>query len=172
MARGDEMKKPVSSELDRYRRLTRVGLGASLVLGLLLLVQAMAWAQVGLKSWQDGDTLTAGDLNANFDAVRAQMLTKDSLKFITATLEPETAAANGGYGQPVACGDGFELLSYGLTRIHHTQAGTGGWDLGGMYGCVTRDTGLVAYLEEYDYAEGTPNTRIECTGLCVRVAAP
>lgn len=77
-----------------------------------------------------------------------------------------------GSGPLVACPAGFQLLSYGLTQVWHTQNGVEGWNLGGNYGCSGGAEGLAAYLWNYDYTNATPNTRIECTGLCVRVAAP
>ena len=166
------MKKP-NSEANHYRLFSRVWLVVSLALGSLLLVQAIAWAQPELNSWRDGDTLTAEDLNANFDALRAQMLTSGNFKVIKATLTPGVVDT-AGTGPSVRCGEGFALLSYGLTQVWHTQDDTPveGWNLGGNYGCSGGAESLQAYLWNYDFAGETPNTRIECTGLCVRVQAP
>jgi hypothetical protein len=40
---------------------------------VLLGAAAIAWAGVTLKTWNDGDTLTAADLNANFAALNAAL---------------------------------------------------------------------------------------------------
>jgi hypothetical protein len=48
------------------RRALRFGVPLTVLLGA-----AFAWASVTLKTWNDGDTLTAADLNGNFAALNA-----------------------------------------------------------------------------------------------------
>jgi hypothetical protein len=106
------------------------------------------------------------DLNANLASLRSQGLTSDRVVTITASLDG-AAAVNGGASVPTACPDGYNLLSFGLTLVEHTDNGVDGWDLGGTYGCRADDNALVAHLENYQ--NGSPNTTIECTGLCMNV---
>ena len=53
--------------------LTRIALIVLVPVTLLLGVQAMAWA-VTLKTWTNGETLTAADLNQNFSNINAQLV--------------------------------------------------------------------------------------------------
>jgi hypothetical protein len=48
---------------------TRVGLLVGVPLAIVVGARAVSWAAVTLKAWNDGDTLTAADLNANFAAL-------------------------------------------------------------------------------------------------------
>jgi hypothetical protein len=158
-----KMNRSISKKPD-HRRLSLLGVGMSLSLGSILVLQAIAWAQTELTAWQEGEVLTASDLNANFATLRSQMLTSNSFEVIVAALE---GAVNGGTSEQ-SCPDGFKLLSFGLTRVQHTSSGIDGWNLGGRFGCRAEDNTLFAFLE--DYQNGSPSTRIECTGQCVRVA--
>jgi hypothetical protein len=52
---------------------TRIGLLILVPLTLLGGVQAISWAAAALKSWTSGETLTAADLNGNFNAINAKL---------------------------------------------------------------------------------------------------
>ena len=53
--------------------MTRVGLLVGVPLAVVLGIQAIAWATVALKTWNSGETLTASDLNANFDSIKNEL---------------------------------------------------------------------------------------------------
>ena len=52
---------------------TRLALIALVPLAVMFALSSSTWAAVNLKTWASGDTLTAADLNANFDALAAAM---------------------------------------------------------------------------------------------------
>ena len=56
----------------KLSRTTRLALLVTIPLAVVGGVRAVTWAQSALKSWADGETLTAADLNANFAALAAQ----------------------------------------------------------------------------------------------------
>jgi hypothetical protein len=64
-----------SSSSDRWpsRRATRLALVFGAPVIVLLGAAAVGWASVTLKTWNDGDTLKAADLNANFAALNAAL---------------------------------------------------------------------------------------------------
>jgi hypothetical protein len=51
------------------KRATRLALSIGVPVALMVGAQAVSWAATTLKTWNDGDTLTAADLNANFAAL-------------------------------------------------------------------------------------------------------
>lgn len=53
------------------RRFTRIGLLVGVPLAIVGSVQAVGWASAQWKTWVDGETLTAADLNANFAALQS-----------------------------------------------------------------------------------------------------
>lgn len=53
------------------RRFTRIGLMIGVPFAIVGGVQAAGWAAAHLKTWVDGETLTAADLNANFAAMQS-----------------------------------------------------------------------------------------------------
>ena len=55
------------------QRLTRLGVLVGAPIAFVLAAKSVAWA-VALKSWNSGDTLTAADLNANFEAANAELV--------------------------------------------------------------------------------------------------
>src|ERR1043165_5132543 len=55
------------------RSLTRIGLLVGGPLSLCASVRVAAWAAAQLKTWTDGETLTAADLNANFAGLQADI---------------------------------------------------------------------------------------------------
>ena len=52
--------------------MTRIGLLIGVPIAVVLGIHAVSWA-LTLKSWNSGDTLTATDLNSNFDSVKAEL---------------------------------------------------------------------------------------------------
>jgi hypothetical protein len=55
------------------RRLARGALLVSIPLALVGGVRAVGWTAAQLKQWNDGETLKAADINANFMALSAQL---------------------------------------------------------------------------------------------------
>src|SRR5262249_10823966 len=45
-------------------------------IALFAAVHGVSWAALSLKTWNSGDTLTATDLNANFDSVKNEVLAR------------------------------------------------------------------------------------------------
>jgi hypothetical protein len=56
------------------KRATRLALSIGVPVALMIGAQAVSWAATTLKTWNDGDTLTAADLNANFAALRVKSI--------------------------------------------------------------------------------------------------
>jgi hypothetical protein len=67
------MRYSVSSDGWPSRRATRLALFFGVPIAVLLGAGAAGWAGVTLKTWNDGDTLTAADLNSNFAALSAAL---------------------------------------------------------------------------------------------------
>jgi hypothetical protein len=84
-------------------RLTRVALVVSIPLALLGGVRAVGWTAAQLKVWNDGDTLSAADINGNFMALSTQ------LGAITAPLDWTNLGLMNTW---VSYGDGYATPSY------------------------------------------------------------
>src|SRR5262245_8861987 len=62
---------------------TRIALLVLVPLAVVLGLRAETWAALTLKTWNGGETLTANDLNANFDAIKTEIANGNVRKVAT-----------------------------------------------------------------------------------------
>lgn len=103
------MKVQFTIDLAPTRLVTRWGLLLGVPLALVLGHSAVSWAQVTLKTWKDGETLTAADLNSNF-AMLASSTARDTPEEVVGKLN---AAVAGGakltLGEVTAASSQYDL---------------------------------------------------------------
>jgi hypothetical protein len=162
------------SSSDRWpsRWATRVGLLTGIPIAVLLGAHAISWAAAALKTWNDGDTLTAADLNANFAALNAAIGDGGALSSVAVT---PPLSGNGSTQSPLkvksvyqvwgrtACGAGDSVIHTGYFGAFGASTGA----MGGEPMCIDDQlamaswTGWAAALVSRANSDGVAGNRAE-----------